>query len=379
MSLLINAIFIRKDMLYFNHKISQRRAYMSISVKNLNQLIMNTIQQNDEITIISGFFSVDIIENIAKTGKPTTFYYGMYLKNGLSLAYYNAFKRLKCLYPNLTILIPVAYHVHTKCYIFKTNGIITQAFVGSANCSSSALNTTPNSELLMPVDTLSDKNFLEQYALEILKNSVPFDDPSIFPVNKSKKLPVVAKRSKTTPKSWNVYSGNPFSAIIPLYYMKKNKPIVHEKDGLNWGNGPHSSKSPNMEAIIPIRKFQIENHPLLIPFNGTVGSGSGGKIQRMQNPIDVIWDDSTTMKMIFQQGGVEIPPKGKRTSKMTYRQYPKALTANSGGEELGIYFRSHLGLSPSAVVAYEDLRKYGRDYVTLTLTAAGNYELDFSV
>ena len=43
---------------------------MSISVKNLNQLIMNTIQQNDEITIISGFFSVDIIENIAKTGKP---------------------------------------------------------------------------------------------------------------------------------------------------------------------------------------------------------------------------------------------------------------------------------------------------------------------
>ena len=54
---------------------------MSISVKNLNQLIMNTIQQNDEITIISGFFSVDIIENIAKTGKPTTFYYGMYLKN----------------------------------------------------------------------------------------------------------------------------------------------------------------------------------------------------------------------------------------------------------------------------------------------------------
>lgn len=134
-----------------------------------------------------------------------------------------------------------------------------------------------------------------------------------------------------------------------------------------------------MEAIIPIRKFQIENHPLLIPFNGTVGSGSGGKIQRMQNPIDVIWDDSTTMKMIFQQSGVEIPPKGKRTSNTTYRQYPKALTANSGGEELGIYFRSRLVLPPNAVVTYEDLRKYGRDYVTLTLTAAGNYELDFSV
>ena len=72
MHLLKNTIFIKIDMLYFNHKISQRRATMSISVKKVNQLIINTNEQNDEITIISGLCSVDIIEKMDKIGNPTT-------------------------------------------------------------------------------------------------------------------------------------------------------------------------------------------------------------------------------------------------------------------------------------------------------------------
>lgn len=132
-----------------------------------------------------------------------------------------------------------------------------------------------------------------------------------------------------------------------------------------------------MESTILIRKFQITNYPSLIPFNGSVGSGTGGKITRMQSPIDVTWDDGTQMKMVFQQGGPEIPSKSKRTPGEPYRVYPKALTANSGGAELGVYFRKRLSLPSNAIITYNDLRKYGRDYVTLTLTNAGNYEIDF--
>lgn len=161
--------------------------------------------------------------------------------------------------------------------------------------------------------------------------------------------------------------------------MDKGKPVVHNVDGLNWGNGPHSSTSPDMESVLPIRKFHITNYPLLISFNGAVGSGSGGKIQRMQSPIDMTWDDGTKMKLVFQQGGVEVPSKPNHAPGAAYRQYPKALTSNSGGEELGIYLRKRLGLPSNAIVTYNDLRTYGRDYVTLTLTNAGNYELDFSV
>ncbi len=351
---------------------------MSIYVDNLKDYVINLAKSSDEITIISGYFSIDIIEEIAKLRKPIIFYYGMYLRNGLSTSYYNAFKKLEATYSNLKINIPISYHVHTKCYIFKKAGVTTDALIGSANASSSALNTTPNSELLTPIDSATDKLFLEKYATNINSTSIHFDNPIIIPSRKSKPLSVVAKKSSKLPSSWHKYTGNPFSAIIPLYYVHNGKPIVHNVDGLNWGMGPHSSKSPNIEAVLPIRKFHITNHPLLIPFNGSVGSGSGGKIQRMQNPIDMTWDDGTKMKMIFQQGGVEVPSKSKRTPGAPFKQYPKALTSNCGGEELGVYLRNRLGLSPNAIVTYDDLRKYGRDYVTLTLTNAGNYELDFS-
>lgn len=352
---------------------------MSIFVDNLNALVMSNVAASDKITIISGYFSIDIIENIARQGIPTTFYYGMYLRNGITMSYYNSFKRLEATYPNLKIYIPIAYHVHTKCYIFKKSGRSFNALVGSANASSSALATTSNSELLTPIDSATDRTLLENYAQEISNASVHFDNPLIVPTAKTKALATSAKRSKKAPKSWNNYTGNPFSAIIPLYYMQNGKPVVHNVDGLNWGNGPHASKNPDMESVLPIRKFHIENYPLLIPFNGAVGSGTGGKIQRMQSPIDMTWDDGTKMTMVFQQGGVEVPSKSKRLPGAAYRQYPKALTASSGGEELGIYIRKRLGLPTNATVTYEHLRSYGRDYVTLTLTSAGNYELDFHV
>lgn len=351
---------------------------MSISTDNLEFLVTSNVSISDEIIIITGYFSIDILESIAKQGVSTTYYYGMYLRNGISATNYAAFQRLESTYPNLTINIPIAYHVHTKCYIFKKNGKIYSTLVGSANCSGSALATTPNSELLMPVSDLSDVTLLDKYATDIDKISVHFDNPLVIPTTKSKVLSVSSKRSKFTPKSWNNYTGNPFSAIIPLYYLNRGKPVVHDVDGLNWGNGPHASKTADMESTIPIRKFQIANYPSLIPFNGSVGSGSGGKITRMQNPIDVTWDDGTIMKMLFQQGGPQVPAKSKRALGAPYRIYPKALTASSGGVELGVYIRNRLGLKSNAIITYNDLRKYGRDYVTLTLTNAGEYELDFN-
>lgn len=44
---------------------------MAIFVDNLESLVMTNATSSDEITIISGYFSIDIIENIAKHGVPT--------------------------------------------------------------------------------------------------------------------------------------------------------------------------------------------------------------------------------------------------------------------------------------------------------------------
>lgn len=353
---------------------------MAIHVDKLDSLVLTNASASDEITIITGYFSIDILEKIARTGIPTSYYYGMYLKNGISQTNYDELKRLEATYPTFKAYIPLSYHVHTKCYIFKNNGTIINTLVGSANCSSSALSTTANSELLMPVINNTDIAFLDAYAAKIAATAVHFDDPLIFPSAKNITLAVSKPRQRKAPASWKQYTGNPFSAIIPLYCMEKGKPVVQKVDGLNWGNGPHHKKNAiAKEAIIPIRSFIIDHYPTLIPFNGTAGSGSGGKCNRMQKPIDMIWDDGTKMKMVFQQAGPQRPPQSVRTPGSPYRIYPKALTTNSGGDELGKYLRDRMGIPLFRDATYTDLRNYGRDYITLTLNNAGDYELDFHV
>ena len=45
---------------------------MAVSSNNLKQLVLNNAQKSDEIIIISGFFSVDILDILAQTGIPLT-------------------------------------------------------------------------------------------------------------------------------------------------------------------------------------------------------------------------------------------------------------------------------------------------------------------
>lgn len=352
---------------------------MSIHVDQLNDLVLSYAKASDEIIIISGYFSLDILEEIAKLGIRTTFYYGMYLRNGISVTYYNCFGKLKSTYPNLTIKIPVSYHVHTKCYVFKSNGVVAKILVGSANCSGSALFANRNSELLMPVGNSADQLALLAYADEIDQTSIHFDDPFIVPTSTNKVLSVQKRRTDTTPKSWNLYTGNPFSAIIPLYSMRSGKPEVQTGDGLNWGLGSahHTSNGPYAEAAIPIRAFHINHYPTLIPYHGEVGSGAGGRITRRQGPIEVLWDDGTTMKMHFEGNGYDRPTPSNRTPDDPYRTYPKQLTTDNGGAELGEYLRKRLNIGGRVTITYADLIAYGRDYITFSLTSAGNYEIDF--
>ena len=353
---------------------------MNVSVTDLKNKILDEVKTCDEVIIISGYFSPDMLDEIAKMGKKTTFYFGMVYNETISLSNAKLFKSLESSYPTFHIRIPALYHIHSKCYLFFSSGNLTSAYVGSANCSSSGLDTSANSEILVHITGSTYLTELEAYANIVQRDSIHYSDPAVY-VNSmiSKPLRTSGKRSISKPASWDKFSGNPFSAIIPLYYLKNGKATVHNVDGLNWGNGPHASKSPDMESVIPIRKFIIDHYPSLIPFNGPVGSGVGGKSTRMQSPFDVIWDDGTIMKMVFQQGGPQIPSPSKRASGAPYRIYPKALTANSGGSELGKYLRIRMGLSTSRTITYSDLRTYGRDYVTLSLSNSGNYELDFHV
>lgn len=73
---------------------------MSISVKSLEELVLSNARTSDSVTIISGYFSADIIDHIASTGIPVTFYYGMYLWNGMTDLQYRSLNNLLASHKN---------------------------------------------------------------------------------------------------------------------------------------------------------------------------------------------------------------------------------------------------------------------------------------
>ena len=104
-----------------------------------------------------------------------------------------------------------------------------------------------------------------------------------------------------------------------------------------------------------------------------------GKITRRQSAIDVLWDDGTSMQMHFEGNGPKRPTPSNRKPGDPFREYPKQLTSSGAGIVLGEYLRKRLNVGGRVPITYTDLVNYGRDYVTFTLTNAGNYELDFHV
>ena len=51
---------------------------MAILVKNLKKKVLENAKESDQIIIITGYFSPDMIDEIAKMGVPFVYYYGMY-------------------------------------------------------------------------------------------------------------------------------------------------------------------------------------------------------------------------------------------------------------------------------------------------------------
>lgn len=59
--------------------------------------------------------------------------------------------------------------------------------------------------------------------------------------------------------------------------------------------------------------------------------------------------------------------------------YPKQLCSSPRKSTMGEYLRKRLKVSSSKVIDIDDLNKYGRSDVSVTLIADGVYYLDFSV
>ena len=126
--------------------------------KKFKKKVLENAKESDQIIIITGYFSPDMIDEIAKMGVPFVYYYGMYGIDKIAKPVYDKLISINNSNSNLKLKFVHTQRVHTKCYLFYKNTKLENALVGSANCSINGLCSIENAEMLIELNKKSSIN-----------------------------------------------------------------------------------------------------------------------------------------------------------------------------------------------------------------------------
>ena len=330
--------------------------YLNKKEKNLKSIIFNNsdIGKYDEIIIISGYLGIETLKELSEIKVPATVVFGMYLGEGVEKRIHNLYKNYAD--KNVNVLYSDKQEVHSKIYLWKEEGRIVKAMVGSANFSSTGL-TSLNREILVDVNP-SDYEDLEKYVKSIISNSVS-----------AKNVSDAELKSRSTyqrKKELDQISLVNQNSVCILSLVGTNGQI-QDAAGLNWGQAAKGHVKRN-DAYIPIRVKNIKGFPEIFEEKLMSSDESRGKkSNRQNNPIDVVFDDETVMACLFE---------GSQT--VNNKIYPNKLASFPEKEILGKYFRSRLGVGDGKKINTEDLTNYGRTDIYLEKLGTDLYFIDFS-
>ncbi|EGO7785646.1 restriction endonuclease PLD domain-containing protein [Enterococcus faecalis] len=335
--------------------------------KDLESIIFNMheslAKEPDQLIIISGYLGPDPVFRLQWLPFNVTVIAGMYT-GGVDTRLYSALNRAQKDNPNLDILYATR-DIHSKIYIWLARGEVLTALIGSANFSSNGLRSDLRETLA--VANRGTHTYLMHYV------------DNVF--NLSTKEPVLRQNQAiveytTTTTLISAPTELQLSYNLPLYSIRDNE--VQEKSGLNWGHSSGHTAVGDAYIAIP-KDILIENQGLFEPFDNGYENALNGKA-RQSDPIELLWDDGYTM-----------PASLEGTQNLNGYTYPKQLTSYSQyvpylkGERisaksiLGRYLRDRMGVDVNHVITMEDLERYGRNNVTLSLIEPGLYYADFSV
>ena len=332
--------------------------------KNLDDIIFNRnkLFRCDELIIISGYVGPKPVNNLKSLPVKSTVIYGMYGSDGIQQGIHDALVSIAHAADNVDVLYSTL-PVHSKCYVWRNNGDVVHALIGSANFSTNGIET-PFKEVLAEttVDTFDPLN---DYIDQILKCAIACDD-AVVKKNKKKRT-LVGQHS-------NVY--DPDVCSMPLYIVEDGKEIVPAKSGINWGMAKLSGSHVNInDAYIRIGMDLVEHYPELFPAKQKEPKDINSVIRkdhRHNDSIDIVWDDGTTMTALLE-GSI---PKMENGVKVLY---PKQLSSTPRKALLGKYLRERLGVPEGQAITMEDLERYGRKTIDVSLQGEGIYYFDFSV
>ncbi|MCI9125965.1 MAG: NgoFVII family restriction endonuclease [Eubacterium sp.] len=322
---------------------------------NLEEIIFHRHElfDVDELVILSGYVGPQPVKRLKELQFNVKVIYGMYGSDGIGRNLHAALTRIDKETDNVEIFYS-ELPVHAKIYIWKKNGKIVTALIGSANFSISGL-SNPYKETLAETtfDTFSP---LIGYINRILAYTKKCNE-------------IILEPPKDKEDSIEEIDGE--SGICRMSLLNRNGE-VSEKSGLNWGrarlDGGHTSKG---DAYIAITKELIRRHPELFPpkLGKSLRTTEGAKINRQNDAVDLIWDDGTVMEGLLEG-----------TQEENGVKYPKQLCSGPVKNVLGTYLRKRMGIEDlDYQITKSDLEKYGRTDIEIRLQGEGIYELNFSV
>ncbi|MBL7994867.1 NgoFVII family restriction endonuclease [bacterium] len=318
---------------------------------NLEEIIFHRHEmvQSDELIILSGYVGPNPILRLQTLPFNSRIIYGMYGSDGIRRTLHNSLVSINNAQTNIQIFYSRT-PVHSKCYIWKYENRIVHALVGSANFSSNGL-STPYRETLAEttVDTFIPLN---DYVETILRNSIICTDAVVTEGRRNAALPEDRETDYCR---------------MTLLDPRTNE--MQNANGLNWGQNPDNHTNPN-DANIPIRAEYIRLYPELFPPKQELPrlSEAGGRAQRHNDTIEIIWDDGATMEGLLEGN---YPVNGVI--------YPKQISSFPEKRHLGSYIRQRIGVADGARVTRRHLERYGRTHIDVSLQTEGVYFFNFSV
>lgn len=310
---------------------------------NLEEIIFNRHEMfdSDELIVVSGYVGPKPIERLRTLPFRSKVVYGMYGLEGIKRPLHNSLTDLQNSSHDTDIFYSTL-PVHSKCYVWRQNGRIVHALVGSANFSTNGL-TTPYREILAETsrDTFEPLN---EYIDKVLNNSISCLEVGMDSV-------------------W----ATTLDPVCLLSLLGNNGEV--NVAGLNWGQNPQNHTNKN-DAYIKVTTQNVRDYPELFPPKRDYPLNFDGRGRRHRNndAIEIIWDDGVCMDGLLA---------GSQT--INGIKYPKQVESFPRAEEMGKYFRRRLHVPDGKPVRKLHLDRYGRDTVGVSLLSEGVYKFDFSI
>ncbi|MBN4081509.1 NgoFVII family restriction endonuclease [bacterium AH-315-C07] len=306
--------------------------------KNLYNLFFESFPNSaTDFVALTGYVGPDPIRALKSLPFESKVIFGLFKENQKVLLHNQLVglhsDKHKIFYPDIAC--------HSKCYIWLKDQVPIKGLIGSANFSSNGL-LNDYRESLLEVD--QNQLFVLKGYIEIILNSA----------RECTLVEVIEE-----PESTEEYNRD----ICDMVLYDPHTGQTQLSHGLNWGLAEGSHVRTN-DACIPIRTDHIRKYPKLFPLLQPDPERTRGSLNEV---IEIVWDDGLVMK-----GRLE------GSQPVNDQKYPKQIASFPHKDEMGKYFRDRLGIEYGIRILREDLVKYGRDYVSVSLIEEGVYYFDFS-